>query len=443
MPLIQAQAGTIPWLTPPRLRWLAWALTGLAMLLMVDTVVLVWLGRASAWRGPGDYDLTAQVVAILGNVPALMIGALIAARQPRNAYGWLWVVSGISFCVTQGLAAYALHGLLIAPSRLPLAGLALALTGPAWFLNLATGPFVLLLFPTGQLPSPHWRIVAWVIVGALLSGAALSWTMPGLSGFVPSVPILENPYGLQGRAGAVVEGIVNSSLILIFIAILISVLSLLMRFRHARGVERQQLKWFTYGSVLIGLGLCSEWFYPFSGVWEAIKEALLFNLLPPVMIGVAILRYRLYDIDRLIRRTLQYSVLTATLAVVYFGSVVLLQFVFQGLTDQVQNQFTTVLSTLLMAVLFTPLRHRVQTGIDRRFYRRRYDVVNVLAKFTVLVRNETDLEQVTKQLVVVVEETLQPVQASLWLMLASPDPYPTRPTAVEQTNEESTPRGSE
>jgi hypothetical protein len=432
MIMVQAQSGPTHSLTQSQWRWLAWSLAGLTVPLMVGTVFLVWLGRGSPWRAPGDYDFTSQLIAVLGNAPTLMIGALIATRQPRNAYGWLWLVSGFSFSLTQLVAAYALHGLLIAPGSLPLAGQALALTGPVWLLNLAMGPFVLLLFPTGQLPSPHWRIVAWIVIGALLSGVALSWTLPGLSGFVPAV---ENPYHLQGHAGDIVEGVVNSSVIVIFIAIMASVLSLLLRFQRATGVERQQLKWFSYGGVLVGLGLLSEFFYPIPGSWEHVKEAIVFNLLPALTIGVAMLRYHLYAIDLLIRRTLQYSVLTVTLALVYFSSVVLLQLVFQRLTDQAQSQLVTVFSTLMIVALFTPLRHRVQAGIDRHFYRRRYNIANVLAEFAALVRNETDLEQLKKRLVAVVEETMQPVQMSLWLTPAPPVLGTNTKTEAERANE--------
>jgi hypothetical protein len=432
MTTIQARRrshGYTRWLTPTRLRWLAWSLAGLTYPFMVGTVCLVWLGRDSPWRAAGWYALASQVVTILGNVPVPILGLLITARQPQNPYGWLWLVSGFALSCTQFVAAYAFHGLLITPGTLPLAALALALTGPAWFLSLATGPFVLLLFPTGQLPSPHWRSVAWVVVGALLSGLALGWTQPELSGFVPTV---EHHYGLRGLAGDVVEGVVNLSVVLIFLAILASVVALLLRFRRAVGIERQQLKWFTYGGMLVGVVLISDFFYTFPGVWESVKEAIIFNILPPLTIGVAILRYRLYAIDLLIRRTLVYGLLTLCLAFVYFGSVVGLQSLVPTFAGQGQSAFVTVLSTLVIASLFTPLRRRIQAGIDRRFYRRKYDAEQILATFGATVRNEADLDRLCAVLAMVLQETLQPASLRVWLKPAPKLPVVPSP-AVEKT----------
>jgi hypothetical protein len=379
---------------------------------MVGTVCLVWLGRASPWRGDGEYTLAYQVVAVLGNAPAPIIGALIAARQPRTPYGWIWLASGLALSSTQLLVAYAFQGLLIAPGTLRLADLALALTVPVWFLYLGTAPFVLLLFPTGQLPSPRWRLVVWAVGGALLGGLAVSWALPGDFGFVPDVA---NPYGAQGPLGEVVKTVVISTSLLLLGAILASVIALLLRFRRATGVERQQLKWFTYGAVLIGGVLISDVFYTFPGVWESVKEAIVFNLLPPLTIGVAILRYRLYAIDVLIRRTLVYGVLTACLALIYFSSVVGLQSLVPTFSRQAPHPFVTVLSTLAIAALFTPLRRLVQASIDRRFYRRHYDAEQILASFRTTVRNETDLNRLCAVLATVIQETLQPASLRLWL----------------------------
>jgi hypothetical protein len=422
MTTIQEQRRThwsTAWLTPTRLRWLAWLLAGLTLPLMVGTVYLVWLGRASLWRAEGEYSLAYQVFAVLGNGAAPIIGALIAARQPRNPYGWIWLVSGLALSFTQLAATYAFHGLLIAPRTLPLAKLALSLTSPAWFLYLATAPFVLLLFPTGRLPSPKWRIIGWVVVGALMFGLALGWAMPELSSFVP---VVEHPDVALGVVNDVTEGVVVISELLIYTAILAGAVALLLRFRRATGVERQQLKWFTYGGMLVGMVLISDFFYAFPGVWESIKEDLVFNLLPPLMIGIAILRYRLYDIDLLIRRTLVYTVLTACLAFVYFSSVVGLQSLVRTSSGPARHSLVTVLSTLAIAALFTPLRRRIQEGIDRRFYRRKYDAEQILAIFRTTVRNETDLDRLCAALVIVIQETMQPASLRIWLKPASNHP---------------------
>jgi hypothetical protein len=410
--------------------WLAWSLAGLTFLLMAGTVFVVWLGRSSPLRADGAYSLASQVIAVLGNLLAPIVGALIAVRQVRNSYGWIWLVSGFALSLMQCVAAYAVQGVLIAPGTLPLVEVALALVGAAWFLYLATGPFVFLLFPTGRLPSPKWRLVAWMVVGALLSGSALAWALPADPSFVPGV---ENPYGAVGPVGDLVTLLVISSVLLISVAIIAGVLSLLVRFRRARGVERQQLKWFTYGAVLLGVVYISDFFYTLPGVWESVKEAIAFNMLPPLTIGIAILRYRLYDIDLIIRRTLVYGTLSGSLALIYIGGVVLLRQVSAPLTGS--SDPAIVASTLAIAVLFTPLRRRIQNVIDKHFYRRKYDAVKVLAAFGATVRDETDLERLTAEMQCVVDATMQPEHVSMWLPdralrstsdAARPDSRPTR-----------------
>jgi hypothetical protein len=379
---------------------------------MAGTIFLVWLGRSSPWRAGDEFAFAPMLIAVLGNAPAPIIGALIAARQPRNAYGWLWLVSGIALSFTQFVVAYAFHGLLIAPGALPLSELALSLSLPAWLLYLGSGPFVLLLFPTGRLPSYRWRIVAWAVVAATLSGMVFSWLVPREFGFVP---VAWDPASPPGIVGNVAEAVVTVSVLFIFGAIIVSVFSLLLRFRRATGVERQQLKWFTYWALLLGVVLISDFFYTLPGIWESIKEAIAFNMLPPLAIGVAILRYRLYAIDILIRRTLVYGVLTACLALVYFSTIVGLQSLVRAFSNQTRDPLVTVISTLVIAALFSPLRRRIQAGIDHRFYRRKYDAERVLASFGETMRNETDLERMTAQVLAVVGETVQPVHTSLWL----------------------------
>jgi hypothetical protein len=379
---------------------------------MAGTTFLVWLGRLSPLRAYGEHSLAYVIVAILGNALAPVIGALIAARQPRNLYGWIWLVSGFALSFLQFVVVYAFHGLLIAPGTLPLVEFTLSLAGPAWFLYVATGPFILLLFPTGDLPSSKWRVVAWAVVGALLIGSATAWSLPGPSPFVPAV---ENPYGVQGTVGDLVTVVVVMSVMLIYTAIIAGVVSLLLRFRHATGVERQQLKWFTYGAVLLGVVLISDFFYTFPGIWESAKEALALNMLPPLTIGIATLRYRLYDIDLIIRRTLIYGALTGALALVYFGSVTLLQTLFSTMTNQQQSPLVIVLSTLAIAALFAPLRRQIQNAIDRRFYRHKYDAENTITAFSTVLRDEVDLQRVEAALLSVIEETFQPESLSLWI----------------------------
>jgi hypothetical protein len=406
--------------TPINHKHLAWSLAALAFALMAATAWLVWLGRASPWRAEGDQTVAFQLVGLAGNLVSPLVGALIALRQPRSAYGWLWLATSVGFGLVVFTIAYAFQGLLVAPGSLPLAAPAHALAGLAWVLNTATAPFILLLFPTGRLPSARWRWAGWAAAGAAVLAAATAWALPGESSFIRG---LQNPYGLEGPTGGVVEALANISVILIYFVILAGVVSLVARFRRAAGAERQQLKWFTYGAVLIGAALVSDFFYTAPGVWEAVKEAVLFNMLSPVTIGVAILYHRLYDIDFLIRRTLVYSLLTGALGLIYFGIVAGMQGLIAVAAPVASlpgsassgTPVAIVISTLVIAALFSPLRRGVQRIIDRRFYRRRYDAARTLAQFAAAARDEVELESLSRRLVQTVDETMQPASLSLWI----------------------------
>ena len=274
-------------------------------------------------------------------------------------------------------------------------------------------PFLLLLFPTGRLPSRRWRPVAWAV---LIAGAVLLMIGP----FLPdeSIGAFENPLSVGGVVG---EAIVFTSVAVVFVifgVLVLSALSLVFRYHSAGGVERQQIKWFAYAAVLFGGSLVFGGFLgqDLPGVWDALFETATFIPLY-VAVGVAILRYRLYDIDLLINRTLVYGSLTATLVLLYFGGIVVLQRVFVVLTGE-KSTLAVVASTLVIAALFTPLRRRIQGFIDRRFYRRKYDTRKTLEAFSAKLRDETDLEALNNELVGVVRETMQPAHASLWLKKA-------------------------
>jgi hypothetical protein len=203
----------------------------------------------------------------------------------------------------------------------------------------------------------------------------------------------------------------------LFVTIILSALSLVFRYRRAGGIERQQIKWFAYAAVLFGGSLVFSGFLgeDLPGVWDALFETVTFVPLY-VAVGVAILRYRLYEIDTLINRTLVYGSLSALLALVYFGGVATTQAIFRALTGQEQQpQLAIVVSTLVIAALFNPLRRRIQAFIDRRFYRRKYDAAKALAAFSARLRDETDLEQLTDELLAVLRDTIQPAHASVWL----------------------------
>jgi len=284
-----------------------------------------------------------------------------------------------------------------------------------WTFSIGLLPFVFLLFPNGRLPSRRWRPVAFFAAAlyvALPVGYAL---LPGSLGSFPSI---ENPMGYGGAEDEILPG-VNQALVWIalVLTVLLSVVSLMLRFRRAVGVERQQIKWVAYTAVLLITYALVDLFFqdvitPVAPVLDAVFVGSFY-----AAIAVAILKHRLYDIDVIINRTLVYGILTATLALVYFGSVVLLQRAFVLLTGET-SQLTVVASTLAIAALFNPLRWRVQAFVDRRFYRRKYDARKTLEEFSARLRDETDLGALNDELVEVVRDTVQPAHVSLWLRTA-------------------------
>jgi hypothetical protein len=255
---------------------------------------------------------------------------------------------------------------------------------------------------------------------------------PGQSGIGP----FESPLGVGGVVGEAIVFITADGVFALLAGIVLSALSLVFRYRRAGGVERQQLKWFAFAAVLFGGSLVFSGFLgrDLPGVWDALFETVTFVGVYAA-VGVAILRYRLYDIDLIINRTLVYGSLTAMLVLLYLGGVVSLQYAFRTLTGQEQQpQLAVVVSTLVIAALFNPLRRRIQSFIDRRFYRSKYDARKTLEAFSARLRDETDLEALNEELVSVVRETMQPAHVSLWLR---PDPT-SRDGGGEPSNE---PRG--
>jgi len=402
---------------------LAWSVCATALLLFGLSLGLVFLGWSTplpkewvSWQG--------QIITTVGFMGAPILGGLIASRRPDNLYGWLWVGLGLSAAFVQLAESYAAYALVAEPGSLPAPRTVSQVLGMAWGMGIIILPFLLLLFPTGRLPSRRWRPVTWAV---LVGGAVLligGLFLPGESGIGP----FENPLGVGGLVGEAIVFTSVAGVFTIFAAVILSALSLVFRYRRASGVERQQIKWFAYAAVLFGgsLGFGGFLGQDLPGVWDALFETVTFIPLY-VAVGVAILRYRLYDIDRIINRTLVYGLLTATLALFYFGSIVSLQAALRALTGQ-ESTLAVVASTLAIAALFGPLRRRVQGFVDRRFYRRKYDAAKTLAAFNAWLRDETDLEALNGELVGVVRETMQPAHVSLWLRA---------PTEVRQGGESS------
>ena len=266
--------------------------------------------------------------------------------------------------------------------------------------------FLFPLFPHRRLLSPRWRPVAWLAAGltvvAVVFFALAPWDL-----LDPGVPA-RNPFGIEGLRDLGVA-VATPVFVIGIPTVLLSLTSLVLRFRRSRGEERQQLKWFVYAGVLsVGAVLLPS-------AASSFLQLLVLPLLP-VAAGIAILRYRLYDIDIVINRTLVYGALTASLAAVYFGGVTATQAIFRALTGQEeQPQIAIVISTLVIAALFMPLRRRIHGFIDRRSYRSKYDARKTLEAFSAKLRDETDLDALNAALVGVVRETMQPAHVSLWL----------------------------
>jgi hypothetical protein len=277
--------------------------------------------------------------------------------------------------------------------------------------------FIPLLFPTGRPLSPRWRWVVWMGLGMLVFFTfvaifALEWGPIEGYGWA-----IRNPIGFISQEWFDTYFNVPWSVALAVLTVL-SVTSLFVRYKRAGLIEREQIKWLLYAcAVLIVVFLSGIWISDLENnvnkVWSLLFVPAILTI--PLSIAIAILRYHLYDIDVLIRRTLIYGALTATLALIYFGGVVLLQGILSAITGESRSEIVTVVTTLAIAALFSPLRKRIQHDIDRRFYRSKYNAEQALAEFAITARKETDLATLTAQLVSIVQKTVEPEQVSLWL----------------------------
>jgi hypothetical protein len=346
------------------------------------------------------------------------VGALVASRRPGNAIGWIICAVGLALAVASAASGYADYGLYGNGDALPAPELAAWLSVWLNIVVLFVAPCLLfLLFPDGRPPSPRWRPVIWLVA---LTGCGIFLTLAFSPGELDqyTYPGLPNPLGIGGDLGDVLATIENIGNGILPIAVLVTISSMIVRFRRSSGRERLQLKWVAYTAALTAASFLVSFMLP-EPVPQTLQDAVFFLGVAafaaiPVAAGVAILRHRLYDIDVLINRTLVYGSLTLSLAAVYVGAVVSLQRLFRALTGQ-ESQLAVVASTLMIAALFGPLRRRVQGFIDRRFYRRKYDAAKTLEAFSTRLRDETDLETLNRDLVGVVSETVQPAHARLWL----------------------------
>jgi hypothetical protein len=391
---------------------LAWCLCAASLVLAGLGLLFLIASRSRMGAPVYDYWLVNTVIAIGFST----VGAVITPRlPPQNLVGWLFCTIGLVGGVRLFVAEYAIVALLAEPGSLPSTlpgGETLAwVSSWVWVLHLGLFVFLALLFPDGRSRSSRWRLLVWgigvVIVAGTVSVALWPETARGFD-------LINHPLGTE-----VATDVINPVQTIVYALGLIAAASLLVRLRSSNGVEHQQVKWFTYAVAMLATSATFAYVVSESmGVvwldWASSVLVLASVVGLPVAVGIAILRYHLYNIDLLINRTLVYGTLTAVLAGLYFGSIVVLQVLFRALTGE-GSQLVVVASTLTIAALFNPLRRRIQSFIDRSFYRRKYDAVKTLETFSTKLRDETDLDALSGELLGIVRETMQPIHVSLWL----------------------------
>jgi hypothetical protein len=393
--------------------WLAWSLAALSVMMFVAAIALHVLARSV--DSPGEWSTLGAVGRVLSFLPFLafpLVGALVASRRPRNWVGWILLADGLLWTFGAVLDSYRVYGL-ARPGSVPFSGVVHALG--QWLWVPAVGLFavyLILLFPDGRLPSRRWRPLAW------FSGAVMVLLSAGIG----------KPFGLEQYPW--VSDALPVVLALLPLCILASAVSLVLRYRRAGTEVREQIKWVAFAALFVGVQFVIDIgaslllvLMTASGrepAWLALLDQVGFIMFAgvPIAVGIAVLKYRLYDIDVIINRALVYGSLTATLVALYFGGILVLQRLFVALTGQ-QSTLAVVASTLAIAALFNPLRRRIQGFVDRRFYRRKYDASKTLETFSAKLRDATDLEALSGDLKAVVGETMQPEHVSLWLR---PDP---------------------
>ena len=392
--------------------WLAWSLAALCVAMFVAAGALSILAQSA--QSPGNWITVSTVRETLSLVPFLafpLVGALVAFRRPENSIGWILLADGLLWMILAVTESYSTYGI-ARPGSVPYP-VAIGTIGNQWLWVPTTGLlgiYLILLFPDGKLPSRRWRLLAWISGVVIFLQSAAEGLAPGP---LENQGGVRNPFGIEA-----LPWLANAALILLPLlplCILASAVSMVLRFRRSRGEVRQQIKWIAFVASFAGLLYLFALVSPMIFAPEILNSGgslppipiwleLLFSVAVlgfagiPLAIGFAVLKYRLYDIDVVINRTLVYGPLTAILVLVYLGGVVSLQYAFRALTGQ-ESQIAIVASTLAISALFNPLRKRVQAFVDRRFYRRKYDARITLAAFSAKLRDETELVALNTELV--------------------------------------------
>ncbi len=400
----------------------AWAAFAVCLALFGVSVGFGWLSRSLAggdvsWSGGG---ILANALFVLAVFTFPVVGLVIATRRPGNRIGWILLAIGLGWGVANS-TSYSDYGLVL-HHHVPAAAAVAAVGSTFWIVPIVLmGTFLLLLFPDGRLPGPRWRPVAWLSGAVIVVGVLTGVLTPGKM-TQAGYPGATNPYGVTALATVVDDA--KFALILVPILMVASAAALIVRFRRARGDTRRQIKWLAAAAGLVAgtyavVELTSVIAYPSSPHapgWLLVSQgvALVSFGLIPVAIGIAILRHRLFDIDLIVRRTLVYAVLVACLAVIYLAGVYAIEAVVRSVSGS-SGTFAVTLSTLAVALAFQPLRRRIQTAVDRRFYRAGYDAGRTLDAFSARLRDQIDLDTLSSDVLAVVGEALHPAHAALWL----------------------------
>ena len=397
----------------PALAWLIVALCA------VNVVVSEWLFSLAPPQGSTPFEaLVATLWLLLPFLAFPLVGAIIITQRPANTVGWILLAAGIGTLTTSFSASFIglakIHGTINdLPARyVDIAG------DIVWPVNLTLGVLLLYVFPDGRPLSPRWRMLVWGLLAAI---AAVALGQAVYSGPLEQGGQAINPLGVPALAGFSSFAL-NDLQALLPPFLLLAVVSLILRYRRAGPAQRQQIKWFVFGSVvmvvIVAAGIFLNPLDPNSALGLIISNITfgLGILALPLGVGVGALRYKLYDIDVIINRALVYGLLTALLAALYFGLVVGAQTLIRLATHQTgQSQVVIVATTLFIAAIFQPLRRGLQTQIDRRFYRSKYDAARTLETFGASLRSEVELRDLGDHLLDVVQKTMQPARASLWL----------------------------
>jgi hypothetical protein len=388
-------------------RWLAGLAWGLWTLTVLGLVVLVWLDQLLRQTGrPELVVLNPTAFApVLGALSTATVGAVVSSRQPRHPVGWLLLALGLS--LTAAGVTLATTNYEVAHAA-PAAGLVARYVPATIFVAMACNGLILLFTPTGHLPSPRWRWWAGILAATPVVLLGVITLSPGPGDRL--IEAVDSPLDLRALDGGLLVAYQAAAAVIIIVFVA-AAWSLVGRFRRARGVERQQLRWVALATVIIAMLAVVNLAQLALGAYAL--APLVGGLTPPILaagIGAAILRYRLYDLDRIISRTLAYGLLTLLLGGGY-ALVVL------GLGQLLGRESPLVVAaaTLAVAALFQPARHRVQAVVDRRFNRRRHDAARIIEGFGTRLRDQVDLDTLTAEVLAVVDQTMQPTQASLWL----------------------------